>query len=208
MGVSLSLNRPVRELLAERVPVTFGGVGLGLAGGWLLALAAAAPLALCRTPAYDMVTTLASGTLLCMPSAVLALLLLYAGGAAPLAISLVVFPRVFRYVRNLLLETYTLPHVLAAGARGAGRVRVLAWHVFPSMAPQMLALAGVSVCMALGAAVPIEVICDVPGIGQLAWQAALGRDLPLLVSLTSLVTAVTLAANSLSDAGTTRGRAL
>src|SRR5437899_7909220 len=30
--------------------------------------------------------------------------------------------------------------------------------------------------MAFGAAIPIEVICDSPGIGKLAWQAALGRE--------------------------------
>jgi len=35
-----------------------------------------------------------------------------------------------------------------------------------------------------------------PGIGQLAWQAALARDLPLLVNVTVLVTLVTLLANS------------
>ena len=39
-------------------------------------------------------------------------------------------------------------------------------------------------------------LCGLPGIGQLAWQAALSRDLPLLVNLTVLVTLVTLLANS------------
>jgi ABC-type dipeptide/oligopeptide/nickel transport system permease component len=37
------------------------------------------------------------------------------------------------------------------------------------------------------------------GIGQLAWQAALARDLPLLVDITILVTLVTLLANSGAD---------
>ena len=45
----------------------------------------------------------------------------------------------------------------------------------------------------------IVATCDSPGIGQLAWQAALGRDLPLLVNMTLLVTLVTLGANSVSD---------
>ena len=42
-------------------------------------------------------------------------------------------------------------------------------------------------------------MCGLPGIGQLAWQAALSRDLPLLVNLTVLVTLVTLLANSGAD---------
>jgi peptide/nickel transport system permease protein len=46
------------------------------------------------------------------------------------------------------------------------------------------------VSVAFGAAIPIEVLCDSPGLGQLAWQAALKRDLPLLVDITLLVALV------------------
>jgi len=60
-------------------------------------------------------------------------------------------------------------------------------------------LAGVSLGVAFGAAIPIEVLCDLPSIGQLAWKAALARDLPVLVSLTIVVAAVTQLTNSASD---------
>ena len=53
------------------------------------------------------------------------------------------------------------------------------WLLF--VTPQLLALAGVTVSLAFGAAIPVEAIADSPGVGQLAWQAALGRDLPVLV---------------------------
>jgi peptide/nickel transport system permease protein len=71
--------------------------------------------------------------------------------------------------------------------------------VIPAAGLQLLALAGVSLNMAFGAAIPVEVICDSPGIGQLAWQATLARDLPLLVNLTVLVAVMTMVANSASD---------
>ena len=67
------------------------------------------------------------------------------------------------------------------------------------MTPEMLALAGVSVSLAFSASIPLEAVCDVPGLGQLAWQAALGRDLPVLVSLTLLLALVTRAANAAAD---------
>jgi len=70
--------------------------------------------------------------------------------------------------------------------------------VLPISLPQTLALAAVSVNLALSAAIPIEALCDVPGVGQLAWQAALGRDLVLLVNLTVVVALVTLITNSAS----------
>jgi len=97
------------------------------------------------------------------------------------------------------MRTYSRPHIIAARARGLGEGRILFWHVVPVVAPQLLALAGVSVSMAVGAAIPVEALCGLPGIGQLAWQAALARDLPLLVNITILVTLVTLLANSSAD---------
>ena len=198
-GESLTLNRPVRELIVERFPTTLRVAGLGLLGGWLLAAIFAFSAALLRRAAYDAVTVALSGALLCVPSAVMALLFVLFRAPAQFAIALIVFPRLFRYARNVLERSYAMPHIITARAKGLGPVRVLCRHVVPVSAAPLLALAGVSVSVALGAAVPVEALCSVPGIGQLAWQAALGRDLPLLVTLTILVTLVTLTANTISD---------
>jgi ABC-type dipeptide/oligopeptide/nickel transport system permease component len=53
--------------------------------------------------------------------------------------------------------------------------------------------------MGFGTAVPIEALCDSAGIGQLAWYAAINRDLPLIMNLTLIVTLITVACNSLAD---------
>jgi peptide/nickel transport system permease protein len=66
-------------------------------------------------------------------------------------------------------------------------------------APPLLALLGVSFAISFGAAIPIEALCDSPGLGQLAWHAALGRDLPLIVNVTLVVSLVMLAANFFAD---------
>jgi ABC-type dipeptide/oligopeptide/nickel transport system permease component len=55
--------------------------------------------------------------------------------------------------------------------------------------------------MAVGASVPLEVLLDRPGLGQLAWQSATGRDLPVLVVLTWMVASATLVANLAGDLG-------
>jgi len=115
------------------------------------------------------------------------------------AIALIVAPRDYRYTRNLLASAYARPHIITARAKGLSELRILFWHVVPVAAPQLLALAGVSVAMAVGATVPVEALCGFAGIGQLAWQAALARDLPLLTNITILVTLVTLLANSGAD---------
>jgi ABC-type dipeptide/oligopeptide/nickel transport system permease component len=143
--------------------------------------------------------TLISGLFVCIPSAVLALMFLIFGSPGKIAIALIVFPKVFRFSRNLLLKTYAMPHILTAKARGLSGTRIFGWHVLPNLAGPLLALAGVTVSMALGAAIPVEVVCDYPGIGQLAWKAALARDVPLLVNLTLIIALITVTANSFSD---------
>jgi len=196
LGTSRSLQQPVRRLLAERLPETMKSVGLGLAVGWMLGLSLAIAAVILRNWCVDLLTSLLAGVLLCLPAAVLALLFVIMRAPGRLALGLIVFPKVFRYAHNLLERSASLPHVLTARAKGLGGFRVFAWHILPVAAPQLLALAGVSVSLAFAAAIPVEVLCDLPGIGQLAWKAALGRDLELLVNLTMMVTIITLVANS------------
>ena len=199
LGYSRSMDRPVSALLRDRLPETLESLAIGVAGGWLLGLALALPATWKRSPLYSTTASLITGVFLCIPSAVLALLFLVIGSPGKIAIALIVFPKVFRFSRNLLIKTYAMPHVLTAKARGLSRIRILGWHVLPNIAGPMLALAGVTVSIAFGAAIPVEVVCDYPGLGQLAWKAALARDVPLLVNLTLIIALVTVAANSFSD---------
>jgi peptide/nickel transport system permease protein len=199
LGKSLSLGQPVSALLRERGPLTFRLIGTGLLLSWAAAMALALSAAWLRTATYDALTTTLSGMFLCIPAAVLALLTVLWNLPGSLAIGLIVFPNVYRYARNLLTKAYALPHMIMARAKGLGELRILFWHVVPVVGPQLLAVAGVSVSIAIGAAIPVEALCGLPGIGQLAWQAALARDLPLLMNITILVTLVTLLANSSAD---------
>src|SRR6266481_5999994 len=199
LGASLALGQPVRTLLHDRAPLTMRLLSVGLGLAWLLTLTLALSAAWLRLSVFDLMTTVVSGTFLCIPAAVLALLSVLWNVPGSLAIALIVFPRTYRYSSNLLVKAYSRPHITAARARGLGEARILFWHVVPVVAPQLLAVAGVSVSMAVGAAIPVEAVCGLAGIGQLAWQAALARDLPLLVNITVLVTLVTLLANSGAD---------
>ena len=199
LGTSMSLGQPVSALLRERAPLTLRLVGIGLLLSWAVAMALALSAAWLRVSAYDSLTTAISGTFLCIPAAVLALLSVLWNVPGALAIGLIVFPKVYRYARNMLAKAYSLPHVITARAKGLSELRILFWHVVPVAGPQLLAVAGVSVSIAVGAAIPVEALCGLAGVGQLAWQAALARDLPLLMNLTILVTLVTLLANSGAD---------
>jgi peptide/nickel transport system permease protein len=78
-------------------------------------------------------------------------------------------------------------------------MRVFLFYVVPPALMPLVALGGVSVTLAFGASIPVEALADSPGVGQLAWQAARGRDLPVLVSVTLLLTAITVTVNVVAD---------
>src|SRR2546423_1684628 len=164
LGVSQSSGRPVKELLADRIPPTAQAVGLGLLAGWGAGLPLAIGAAALKIRGIDITAGGVSAVALCLPSSVLALLLFLCSGSrrsvaafAAAAVCLAVFPRVFRYGRGVLAQAADLPHVLMARARGLGTVRTLAAHIFPGAMGPIFALAGVSVSVALSAVIPIEV---------------------------------------------------
>ena len=199
LGNSQWLQRPIASLIRERVPVTLRSVLLGTLLAWVAALAGALIASLSSSFVLEVSGTLVSGILIALPVAVVAMFAVYTGAPVPIAIAVVLAPKLFRYVRNLLAHAHAQPHVLAAQARGVGRGRILSHHIFPYVSPSLFAVLGVSLSMAFGAAIPIEALCDSPGIGQLAWQAALNRDLPLIMNLTLLATLITVSANWLAN---------
>src|SRR5271157_6123389 len=199
LGMSRSLNRPVRQLLQERAAVTAAVAGKGLALAWLSAILVVFATWFFRAPPLRISITLFSGTLLCLPPGVLALLAIILNQPGYLVIALIVYPKVHRYLNNLVEAARGMPHIVTARTKGTSESRVFFWHVIPTIKGEVLALAGVSIGLAISAAIPVEALCGIPGIGQLAWQSALGRDLPLLNSVSMLVIACVVLANSGAD---------
>jgi len=199
-GNSAFLERPVSELLKERAAFTLRSVSLGLIAAWLVASGLA--LFSIRFPHWlvDSSATAFTGLLIALPTAVVALLCVFLRLPVFVGIALVTLPKLFRYQHNILAQASAQPFVLAASARGVSRTGILFRHIVPVSWHPLAALLGVSASMAFGAAIPLEAFSDSPGVGQLAWQAALNRDLPLITSITLLVTLVTVALNLLAGA--------
>jgi peptide/nickel transport system permease protein len=190
LGYSQSNHASIASLIADRAPETLRELAVGLTGGWFLGLALAIP-----RRGFSVLT----GLILSLPTALLAYLSVVAGAPSYAVLVIVLAPRIFRFVRNLLEQAGNALHVEMARARGVTETRILFTHIFPAISPQLIALAAASASMAIGAAIPVEAICDVPGLGRLAWNAAMARDLPLLVNLTMLVAVVTTAATAISE---------
>jgi peptide/nickel transport system permease protein len=206
-GVSRQYGVAVGELIRPCLPVTLSLVARSLGFGWLAAVALALPLSAAAgraagglARAGDLAIALGSAALLAVPIGALATLFLLADTGGPaLAMGLVIGARDFKFLYRLLGRQRQAPYLLFARAQGIGPVRVALAHLLPAVAPQLLALLTMSFVLALSLAVPAEVIFDLPGLGQLAWRAAVNRDAPVLLSVT-LIMAATVGLASASSA--------
>ena len=91
-GYSLTFSQPVGRLIAERAPATLRAVAEGLTFGWLAAVLFAAAAALSGRLTVVLAAITFSGSLLSVPSAVLATICLLARLPPAAAISAVVLP--------------------------------------------------------------------------------------------------------------------
>jgi len=199
LGFSRSLNRPVGELIQQRYTTSLRIMTLGYATGWLAAFLFAAAGAVSQARSIPFWGTVAGAAILCVPSALLAYLCYLAKAPAFLVVGLMIFARVFRVIDNLFRSARSKCHVLAARSLGLHEVRIFTRHVLSDTSAELIALGGASVSMAVSATIAAEAFCGEPGLGQLAWKAALARDLQLIVGLTLLIGAITLVCNRAAD---------
>ncbi|WP_157477581.1 ABC transporter permease subunit [Granulicella tundricola] len=190
LGRSRHFDVPVTELMTPRLRVTGKLLFCGVAGGWLLALTLALPLSARRTASGEGAIAAPTALLLAMPVGALATGCLLADFGGPvLVLSTLIAVRDFKLIYRLLRQTWRSPHFLYARALGVSTPRIMRVHLLPRLTNELVALATMSFVLALSAIVPVEVIFDVPGLGQLAWSAAMNRDMPVLLAVTLLMAA-------------------
>ena len=188
LGRSRHYDLPVTDLLRERSWTTARLLARSLGTGWLLALALALPISARRTGTGEVLIAASTSALLAVPVGVLATLSLLANKGGPiLVLSLLVAVRDFKLLYRVLRSAWRAPHVLHAKAQGFSFFRTARVHLLPVLGTELLAIAMMSLVIALSALVPVEVIFDIPGLGQLAWSAATNRDLPVLIAVTVLL---------------------
>jgi peptide/nickel transport system permease protein len=95
-----------------------------------------------------------------------------------------------RMMRAGMAEVWRLDFVLAARARGIGRLRIVIAHVARNALLPLVTMLGLQSAAMLGGSVVIESVFSIPGLGRLAQEAVAARDAPLLIGII-LVSAVT-----------------
>ena len=197
LGRSRQYDLPVSDLVRPRLAVSLNLLLRSIALGWLISFSLALLVAHRRRLRL---LALPFTLLLAVPTGAMATVCLLSGQGGPtLVLTILIAARDFKFSRLALQHALAAPYLLQARAQGLGPLRILRAHLLPEMLPRLRALAFLSILTAVSALVPVEVLFDEPGVGQLAWSAALNRDLPVLLAVTLLVAAVVLAAGLLAD---------
>lgn len=216
-GQSLSLNRPVSELLIERLPQTLSLAGLAivlsLVGGIGLAYLTAyirwQPLkvALARLPSLGFsVPVFWMGLLLIQ---VFAFSLGWFPATGSRGFDSLVLPAVTLAIPSAAVYAQVLqrgfqgvwqePYIVTAFAKGLSRWQVQARHGLRNAALPILTLIGLQVGHTVSGAVLVETIFARNGVGRLAQEAVLRQDIPVVLAVVAVSAAAFVVVNLIVD---------
>ncbi len=190
LGISRQYQVPVADLLLPRLRLTGKLIAIAVCAGSLSAFAGALWCSGLRSAGAQRGIAMLTAFLICVPVSALATFCLLNGRGGPaIVLSAIIAARDFRFFSRLLRRARTAPHLAFARACGIRPARLVLQHLLLPMRRELAALFAMSCVIALSAVIPVEVIFDVPGTGQLAWNAAMNRDMPVLFAITVLLAA-------------------
>ena len=222
LGTSLRHNRPVAQLIGERLPRTM----LLTAAALVLAVAIAIPTGIVSAlwrgtpggPARDGAGGGRAGRADLLARADADLALRGAPGVAArlrlgnawhlvlpaVSLSTIVLGRLARLVRSSMLEVLEQDYVRTARAKGLGETPVVWRHALKNAAIPIVTVVGLQLAQLLGGAVVTETIFAWPGVGVLAAEAVFNRDFPVVQGVMLVVSLIFVAANLRSTSPTWR----
>ena len=224
LGRSWVTGQRVSDAISSRLPVTLSLVILTVVVTAVIAVALGV-LAAYRGGWVDTVVQVLSVVALAIPSFLIALWLLVifainlgwfrATGFTPIAesvggwlasvalpvaaLSIGAIAGVAQQVRGSILDTVNRDYVRTLRSRGLSINHVLYRHVLRNASGPALTILGLQFIGLLGGAVFVEQIFALPGIGQLAINATLSTDIPVVMGVVIVTAIVVVIGNLLID---------
>ncbi len=222
LGDSMRQQRPVMDILSERLPATLFLVAYAGVLSVLLSAPLATIAALRRGTWVDQAVRLYVLLALAMPAYWIGMMLLqffavkahifpvagYGEGffghleslfLPALSLALAVSSILIRSLRNSIIETMSADYVRTARAKGLGGRSVFTWHVLRNSAMATATILAVNLAFMVGGTIIIESIFAIPGIGSLIVKAIFDRDYPIIQGVTLAVGVMVLFINLATD---------
>ena len=104
-----------------------------------------------------------------------------------------------RMLRGTMLEVLRQDYVRTAWSKGLAENLVIRRHALKNALIPVVTLVGFQIPIMVGGTVIIETIFNLPGMGQLLWNAALNRDYPIVSGVMFIIGSVVLLNNLIID---------
>lgn len=104
-----------------------------------------------------------------------------------------------RIMRGSMLEVLTLDFVRTARAKGMDETRVVVRHVLRNALLPMVTLIGLQAGTMLGGSVVVESVFSLPGLGRLAYESVIQRDLNTLLGIVFVSALLVITVNFIVD---------
>jgi peptide/nickel transport system permease protein len=225
LGRSLLSQQPVSIAVGQAVPITAELIVLGLIFALVIAIPLGTISALRRDRPIDYVSRLTGLIGISIPNFWLATLLLILTSRVfdwvppltyvrlihhpianleqffmpALAMSVFTLAIVMRMLRTTMLEVMKLDYVRTARAKGLSPRLVLVRHVLRNALIPVVTVIGYEIGYLISSAAVVEIIFDLPGLGNTLLQALDNRDYPTIESIVMIIAAVFLAINTIVD---------
>ena len=226
LGTSIHQNRPVVDIIAERLPATLMLMGTALAFSLMIAIPLGLWAGLRKNKLSDNIISLISYLGISGPPFWLAMIviilfslklhLLPSGGmhtvnvntAADLLWHMILPAFVLslnnmaiftRYIRSNTISQLEEDYVQTAMAKGTGKRKILFRHVLKNCLLPIITLAGINIAGLVCGSFVVETIFSWPGIGRLAMDAVGNRDFPLIMGYTMFSCIILILGNLIAD---------
>jgi oligopeptide transport system permease protein len=212
-------GRPVIDLVSQAFPVTITLALMALAIEMVLGIVAGTIAGLRRGGLFDSTMLVTSLVVIAVPIFVFGFVLqlifgVKLGWVSPtvggdwsvgklilpaFVLGLVSFAYVLRLTRTSVAENLSTDHVRTARAKGLSERQVVKNHVLRNSLIPVVTFLGVDLGALMAGAVVTESIFNIPGVGNLAYQAIKRGENPTVVSVVTIMVLVYVLASLLVD---------
>lgn len=217
LGQSIHSNQPISEILAERLPATFGLAISAMVFAMILALPLGVIAAVKKGSYFDRFAMLTAVSGLAVPNFLLGpiLVLVFSIGLSVLPVSgydswqhyflpamtlgFSMAAVLTRMIRSTLLETLGEDYIRTAWAKGLSPGVIVWKHALRNAWLPVVTVIGAQVGALLGGAVVTETIFDWPGIGSLLIESIQKRDYPVLQACVLVISFIYVLVNAATD---------
>ncbi|MGH6932352.1 MAG: ABC transporter permease [Dongiaceae bacterium] len=212
LGVSMHRDKPITEIVSWRLRNTLILSLAAALAGIPLAIFLGFITGLWRDRAIDLLVSTTALFAMTIPEFVVATLLAFVFAitlgwssgvvtasynapavdlllATPLpavTLSLILIAHILRMVRSSVIDVMDSDFVLMAKLKGVPRRRIILRHILPNSLLPTISVIGLTLAWLLSGVVIVESVFNYPGLGRLAVNAVVDRDLPLVQGITLL----------------------